>query len=183
MVVEDGELIGLRLYTVRARSACPGLITPGPITAPAQGPCFMLYNTVLRGMGNPEQPGVVAAHDAAFGGMAVVGRFVSTLHAVNHGCIKISRLSVTKQARPGLGRIVVSERAGAESFRVSGVKRRTVVQSDSATEPQVHRGFAGMKLPDSFCPRPPGRLRALRALHSTSSPCGAFSSSMGARGA
>jgi hypothetical protein len=88
-VVEDGELIGLRLYTVRARSACPDLIMPGLHTAPAQGPCFMLYNTVLRGMGNPAQPGVVAAHDAAFGGMAVGGRFVSTLHAVNHGWLKL----------------------------------------------------------------------------------------------
>ena len=51
-------------------------------------------------------------------------------------------------------------------------------------QPQVHRGFAGMKLPDSFSPRtPPGRLSALRTLHSnsTSSLCGAFA--MGARGA
>jgi hypothetical protein len=82
----------------------------------------MLYNTVLRGMGNPAQPGVVPAHDAAFGGMAVVGCFVSTLHAVNHGCIKISRLSVTKQARPVLGR--VHSRARANGHRISVATRR-----------------------------------------------------------
>jgi hypothetical protein len=41
--------------------------TPGSLYT---GPCFMLYNNVLRGMGNPEQPGVVPAHDEAFGGTA-----------------------------------------------------------------------------------------------------------------
>jgi hypothetical protein len=88
--IEDGELIALRLYT---------------------GPCFMIYNTVLRALGNPDAPGVVPAYDGNFSGQDVRGRYVTTLHALNHGCIKFARLSVAKE---------------------------------------VHRGFAGMKLPESF---------------------------------
>ena len=63
------ELIALRLYT---------------------GPLFMLYNGVLRSMASG---GVVK-----FGfpkdllGTSVVGRFTTTLHAINSGVIKMSRI-------------------------------------------------------------------------------------------
>eukprot|EP01052_Picozoa_sp_SAG31_P015468 SAG31_NODE_994_length_10499_cov_6.293452_6_plen_2190_part_01 len=63
------ELIAMRLYT---------------------GPCFVLYNGVLRTMASG---GIIA-----FGfpphliGKSVNGRFTTTLHAINSGVIKVSRL-------------------------------------------------------------------------------------------
>ena len=83
-------MIGLRLYT---------------------GPMFMVFNTALRALGDTQQKGLVPVYDTNWSGQDVSGRFVSTLHAINHGCIKFSRLSVAKE---------------------------------------VHRSFAGMKLPESF---------------------------------
>jgi hypothetical protein len=71
------ELIGVRLYT---------------------GPCFMLYNTVLRAMGNQDSPGIVSmgcGWDAnqQWGEQNVRGCFTTTLHQINHGVIKLSWLS------------------------------------------------------------------------------------------
>jgi hypothetical protein len=68
----DAELIGLRLYT---------------------GPMFTVYNTALRAMGNAEAPGIVPAYDANFGGLDARGRFATTIHMINHGVIKLARLS------------------------------------------------------------------------------------------
>jgi hypothetical protein len=78
--IEDGELVALRLYT---------------------GPCFMIYNTVLRAMGNVDAPGMVPAYDQNFGGQDVKNCYVSTIHAINHGTIKLSRLSVAKEVHRG----------------------------------------------------------------------------------
>ena len=87
----DAEIIALRLYT---------------------GPAFMLYNTTLRAMANPgPAAGIVPGWDPNFAGQDVRGRFVTTLHTINHGIIKLSQLSVAID---------------------------------------VHRGLAGMRLPESF---------------------------------
>jgi hypothetical protein len=91
--VTDAELISIRLYT---------------------GPCFMLYNTVLRALGNPEQPGVVTmgcGWDAnrQWGGQDVCGRFVTTLHTINHGVIKLSWLSNAIQVHRGLAGMKLPE--------------------------------------------------------------------------
>lgn len=72
--IEDSELIGIRLYT---------------------GPCFMLYNAVLRAMGNAERPGIVQDWDKNYAGTDATGCFVTTLHTINHGIVKLSRLSNT----------------------------------------------------------------------------------------
>jgi hypothetical protein len=45
-------------------------------------------------MGNPQQPGFVPAFDTQFAGQEVTDCFTNTLHAINHGVIKLSRLSV-----------------------------------------------------------------------------------------
>ena len=63
------EVIALRLYT---------------------GPMFTLYNGVLRAWGNTEQPGVVSRGPNA--GMDVRGKFTTTIHAINSGILKLSRL-------------------------------------------------------------------------------------------
>eukprot|EP01052_Picozoa_sp_SAG31_P028816 SAG31_NODE_2813_length_5048_cov_8.252576_2_plen_574_part_00 len=86
--LEDAELIGIRLYT---------------------GPCYMLYNAVLRAMGNPEQPGFVQARDRNFGGMDARGCFVTTLHNINHGVIKLSYLSDTTRVYRGLAGMKLPE--------------------------------------------------------------------------
>eukprot|EP01051_Picozoa_sp_SAG22_P005799 SAG22_NODE_357_length_11761_cov_2.572115_6_plen_1079_part_00 len=65
------ECIGMRLYT---------------------GPMFTLYNSVLRAYGNKTQPGFVLSHLSNFSGMPVAGRFVTTIHSVNSGILKCSRL-------------------------------------------------------------------------------------------
>ena len=70
--ISDAELIGLRMYT---------------------GPAFVAYNAVLRAMGNGVLPGVVPSYDPNFGGMNVRGRLTTTLHAINNGVIKTSKLS------------------------------------------------------------------------------------------
>ena len=63
------ELIALRLYT---------------------GPMFCLYNGVLRSMSSG---GIVLfGFDQHLIGASVVGRFTTTLHAINSGVIKIARL-------------------------------------------------------------------------------------------
>jgi hypothetical protein len=42
---------------------------------------------------------VVPGYDANFAGQSVRGRFVTTLHSVNHGCIRLARLSVAEEVR------------------------------------------------------------------------------------
>jgi hypothetical protein len=83
--VRDGELIALRLYT---------------------GPCYILYNTALRGMGNG---GRVPAYDPQFADLDVRGCFVSTLHAINHGCLKLARLSPNISVFRGLAGMKLPE--------------------------------------------------------------------------
>ena len=63
------EVIALRLYT---------------------GPMFSLYNGVLRAWGNADKPGFVPRGPHA--GMDVRGMFTTTIHAVNSGVLKLSRL-------------------------------------------------------------------------------------------
>eukprot|EP01051_Picozoa_sp_SAG22_P006230 SAG22_NODE_401_length_11080_cov_18.258082_5_plen_553_part_00 len=66
LAMTTSELVALRLYT---------------------GPCFILYNGVLRAMASG---GVVPRGPDQ--GKAVRGAFVTTIHAINSGVIKLSRL-------------------------------------------------------------------------------------------
>eukprot|EP01051_Picozoa_sp_SAG22_P011676 SAG22_NODE_1146_length_5374_cov_7.602654_3_plen_696_part_01 len=65
------ECIGMRLYT---------------------GPMFSLYNTVLRAFGNDAHPGFVPDYLSNFAGESVSNRFVTTVHCINSGILKLSRL-------------------------------------------------------------------------------------------
>ena len=73
--ITEEEIVTLRLYT---------------------GPCFMIYNTVLRAMATPRQTAAAPADKATSGASVaptpVAGRFVTTIHATNSGVIKLSRL-------------------------------------------------------------------------------------------
>ena len=62
------ELICLRLYT---------------------GPCFMLYNGVLR---SKSSGGIVPTWGGPLAGLDTRDRFTTTIHAINSGVIKLSRL-------------------------------------------------------------------------------------------
>lgn len=66
--IQRVELVALRLYT---------------------GPMFVYYNGALRAMASG---GVVPPWGGAFAGMDVKGKFVTTIHAINSGLIKLSRL-------------------------------------------------------------------------------------------
>ena len=75
LCITEEEIVTLRLYT---------------------GPCFMIYNTVLRAMATPHQTATAPVNKATAGATVVptpvAGRFVTTLHATNSGVIKLSRL-------------------------------------------------------------------------------------------
>ena len=53
-------------------------------------------------MGNAEEPGAVQAFDQNFAGLDARGCFVTTLHNINHGVIKLSYLSSTIVVHRGL---------------------------------------------------------------------------------
>lgn len=65
------ELAALRLYT---------------------GPMFLLYNTKLRSMSSG---GTVPERDSQLGGLRTHGRYTTTIHAINSGIIKLSRIQPT----------------------------------------------------------------------------------------
>lgn len=65
------EIIALRLYT---------------------GPLFELYNGVLRAWGNLEGRGHVPAYSQVYPGEDVRNRFTTTIHVINSGVLKLSRL-------------------------------------------------------------------------------------------
>jgi hypothetical protein len=118
--VEDAEIIAIRLYT---------------------GPCFMVYNTTLRAMGNAAAPGVVPVYDSNFGGQQVTGKFTTTLHSINHAVIKLARLSLAKTVYRGLAEMKLPEmflkpdidgvRAGVEFAFMSTTADKNVAVSYS----------------------------------------------------
>jgi hypothetical protein len=63
------EIIALRLYT---------------------GPMFELYNTALRAWGNADARGIVPPYGLVCPGMDVRGSFVTTLHVLNSGVLKLA---------------------------------------------------------------------------------------------
>ena len=96
------ELIALRLYTGaawRCRCCCcccplasssTACLSAAVLTRRRAGPCFILYNGVLRAMASG---GVVRfGFPPDLVGASVRGRFTTTLHAINSGVIKCSRL-------------------------------------------------------------------------------------------
>lgn len=80
------EIIAMRLYT---------------------GPCFELYNAVLRAWGTlpGSARGFVPAHSAIYPGEDVRDRFTTTLHVLNSGVLKISRLQPAMQVYRGISRM------------------------------------------------------------------------------
>lgn len=56
------------------------------------GPLFELYNLVLRAHGNTAHAGHVPSYSALYPGVSVANRFTSTLHVINSGVLKLSRL-------------------------------------------------------------------------------------------
>ena len=68
--ISQAEIIALRMHT---------------------GPCFILYNAVLRGMGTGG--GFVRAHlPAELLGCSVKGSFSTTIHAINSGAVKLAAI-------------------------------------------------------------------------------------------
>ena len=63
------EIIALRLYT---------------------GPMFELYNAALRAWGNADARGIVPPYSLVCPGLDVRGRFVTTLHVLNSGVLKLA---------------------------------------------------------------------------------------------
>jgi hypothetical protein len=87
--VQESELVGLRLYT---------------------GPMFIFYNGALRAMAT----GGVAPF-GQFQGMDVRGAYVTTIHAINSGLIKLSRLQPCCSIYRGMSGMV---RSNARLFQV-----------------------------------------------------------------
>eukprot|EP01051_Picozoa_sp_SAG22_P005512 SAG22_NODE_329_length_12249_cov_27.341646_7_plen_1215_part_00 len=112
------ELIAMRLYT---------------------GPCFILYNAALRAMGTG---GTVAfGLPAHLLGTSVRGRFTTTLHAINSGVIKMSRLQPKCEVYRGMNGMklpksfvqpdVFGVRSGVEYGFMSATLDRTVAEKYS----------------------------------------------------
>ena len=59
-------------------------------------------NGVLRAFGNAAHRGVVPQWASMYAGMSVVGKFTSTIHAINSGILKLSRLQVSEIHDRGL---------------------------------------------------------------------------------
>ena len=107
------EVIGLRLYTVgfeiflglQLLPCTIFLVGSHPCVLHSQGPMFFVYNTVLRATASEGQTIDFGVPDE-FLGCSVRGLFTTTLHAINSGVIKLSRMQPAYEAgtRTRLGR-------------------------------------------------------------------------------
>ena len=59
------------------------------------GPCFMLYNTVLRAMGTDGKVPPFAFPNQKWAGESAKERFVCTIYTLNDGVIKLAEVSFT----------------------------------------------------------------------------------------
>jgi WD40 repeat protein len=108
------EVISLRLYT---------------------GPMFELYNWVLRAYGTPDNRAHVPAYSRVYPGATVRGCFTSTLHTINSGVLKLSRLQPSTTIYRG----------------ISGMKlpRQFLVANEQNVRGGVEYGFMSTTLDES----------------------------------
>ena len=66
---------------------------------------FDLYNTALRAYGNADKPGYVPMRGRIDPGESVANRFVTTIHAINSGVLKLSKLQPACTIYRGVSRM------------------------------------------------------------------------------
>ena len=114
------EVIALRLYT---------------------GPLFELYNTVLRAWGNTEDRGVVPSYSGVFKGMDVRGCFTTTIHVINSGVLKLSRLQPAVPVYRGISGMKLPKRfIEADEYNVRGGVEYAFMST--TTDESVALGYA-----------------------------------------
>ena len=83
------------------------------------GPMFVFYNTVLRAGGARVDWDSAAGEYPCERGGEVTRRFVSTIHCISSGVLKLGRLQPAATVYLGLGRIVAFHHRSSTSYHIT----------------------------------------------------------------